>query len=261
MTSPAQRARTVLAQASSVRIGFADGEPVETACRAADLDGALLFAPEPRHAERLRASIDGGRPRVVAVAVAVDVAVVPTPDRVRGVLTLGGGVHEVVHGLDRCHQLLAGADQDVQPALPEPDRVLRLAPSDITLDWRCEQPPGYAQDPVAVDPVDYRRAAPDPLAGLEEAWLAHLDQQHPEELAALAGWADPDAADGARVRPLAMDRHGLVLRLHRWGSHRDLRLSFDQPASCGCQANAALNALFARTVPDAASGAGGSCER
>ena len=51
------------------------------------------------------------------------------------------------------------------------------------------------------------------------------------------------------VRPLALDRYGLVLRLYADSGHRDTRLAFGQPVTCGCDVRNAFNELLHRVAP------------
>lgn len=234
----AQRARTLLAQAASVRIGGSSSQPTEVLPWAADLDGSVLFVPDREGQHVLLGP---------AMAVATDVSPVPGPDRVRGVLTMRGRVSRMRHGLDRCRELLAVEGSD-GAAVPVPGPYLRFAPTELSLSWRCEVAPGAPEPAVQVDVVAFRQAGTDPLAGHEAEWLTHLDGHHPDAMAALARWADPDAATDATVRPVALDRYGLVLRLRRHGSTRDLRLAFPRAAGCACAATDAVNDLFRRAM-------------
>ncbi|MFC9326706.1 DUF2470 domain-containing protein [Kitasatospora sp. NPDC057015] len=82
-------------------------------------------------------------------------------------------------------------------------------------------------------PVDFdelTRAAPDPIAPYEAALLTHLDEDHHDQVAALSRLVDPRLLSGVtRVRPLALDQYGIVLRLEHLRVHHDVRLAFDRP--------------------------------
>ncbi len=58
---------------------------------------------------------------------------------------------------------------------------------------------------------------------------------------------DPDSLHGAvRVRPLAVDRHGLTLRIERVRDHGDVRLPFHAPADEIAQLTERVHVLLAQ---------------
>ncbi len=71
-------------------------------------------------------------------------------------------------------------------------------------------------------------AEPDPFCEFESAWLRHLDTDHPEVLARLAGKL-PAALRRGRVRPLGLDRYGVRLRVEATDGDHDVRLPFGAP--------------------------------
>ena len=92
---------------------------------------------------------------------------------------------------------------------------------------------------AALTPVDLAAARPDPFCRMEDHWLAHLEEAHPEVLIALARHLPPELGhcQGARVRPLGVDRCGLRLRVETPQRDHDVRLAFPggarRPRSCG----------------------------
>lgn len=239
--TPAERARTIIATSSTLRVASAD-LTLDVHRHGVVPDGAVLFQVPGDFA------LVSGE----VTATAVDVSTVPQADRVRGTVTLAGSLTEVVEALPagmRMH--LTGSE--------EPDgetRLVRLVPTRVGLAWRCEHRP---EDPTArqVPLPEYRAAFPDPLLGYEADWLPHLQADHGEVLVAIArhelGW-DESPYD---VRALAMDRYGLVLRVRdgafgAFGAfgHRDVRIAFDRTVACGCDVRAAFSALLARVVPE-----------
>lgn len=239
MLTPAERARTIIASASTLRVAAPD-LTLDVHRHGVSPDGSLLFQAPNTFAQDLESY------RLTATV--VDVTTVPQPDRVRGTVTLAGPLYDVVEALPagmRMH--LTGSD--------EPDgqtRLVRLVPDSIGLAWRCETAPG--QPPARQVPLeDYRRAFPDPLLGYEAEWLPHLQADHGDQLVGIAryelGWnIDPDD-----VRALGIDRFGLVLRVtdQAFDGHRDLRIGFDRAVTCGCDVREAFSALLHRAVPGA----------
>jgi hypothetical protein len=210
--TPAERARTIVASASTLRVASAE-QTLDVHRHGVVPDGSLLFQEPGDFAQDL----SGYR----VTATAVDVTTVPQPDRLRGTLTLAGPVFDVEEPLPagmRMH--LTGSDE-----ADASTRLVRLVPDTVGLAWRCEttatEPPAR-QIPLA----DYRCAFPDPLLGYEAEWLPHLQADHAQVLTALArhelGWEDDPA---------------------------DLRISFDRAVTCGCDVREAFSALLERALP------------
>lgn len=234
--SPAERARTVVATASTLRV-HAGTVSLDVHRHAVVPDGTVLFAAPPD----LAGSLAG-----TATATAIDVATVPQADRVRGRVTLVGPVHEATGPLPvGLREHLTGSEQPVPST-----RVLRLVPARIGLTWNCERAVGEPETQrVEVDA--YRAAAVDPLLGYEAEWLPHLQADHPGVLAAIATHELGVPVPVQDVRALAIDRYGLVLRVTDDGCRRDLRIAFDRTVTCGCDVREAFGAMLERAAPGA----------
>ena len=85
---------------------------------------------------------------------------------------------------------------------------------------------------AALSPVDLAAARPDPFCRMEDHWLGHLEEAHPEVMVAL-GRHLPRAlrGPGTRVRPLGVDRCGLRLRVEAPDRDHDVRLAFGSEAT------------------------------
>lgn len=246
--SNAERARTLVACASQLRVGIANLTH-EVPRHVVDVDGSLIFlAPADSPASVLRLAPRLPSPTVTATL--TDVTVVPQADRVRGRLRLTGPLALVTEPLPaQVRPYLDGPD-------PQPDAasatVLRLVPQRVALTWRCELPHSAGPEQArAVDVAvgDYRSARTDPLAGCEATWLPHLHADHGRVLQRLASYAAGPLPAGTDVRPVVLDQHGVVLRLHVEGRSRDLRLAFAQRVTCGCDVRPAFDELLARARP------------
>lgn len=67
--------------------------------------------------------------------------------------------------------------------------------------------------------------------------LLHMADRHRDAVDALTRLVDPAALHGVvRVHPLALDRHGLTLRLEHPRTHRDVRLPFPAPLADAAEA-------------------------
>ncbi|MFI7382171.1 DUF2470 domain-containing protein [Streptomyces sp. NPDC049813] len=192
----AERARTVLAAAGSLALTVTGtGDRFDhVVLHAVDAASRLLLL-DPADA-RLAAALAAAPHSGLAVhAELTDVAPVAVRDRVRTRLALSGRL------------TTAGPD------------TLVLRPARAALS---------ADDTVrTLDATALGAAAPDPLAAQEAELLDHLDTGHADLLVELARLAGADALTGATgVRPLLLDRKGLVLRLEGPASHQDVRVAF-----------------------------------
>ncbi|MYS46553.1 DUF2470 domain-containing protein, partial [Streptomyces sp. SID5998] len=83
----------------------------------------------------------------------------------------------------------------------------------------------------------------------------HLADSHPDAVERLTRLVGPDSLHGAvRVRPLAVDRHALTLRIERARTDGDVRLAFHAPADDVSQLTERMHVLLAQA-------AGASCAR
>ncbi|MFD7551915.1 DUF2470 domain-containing protein [Streptomyces sp. NPDC059578] len=98
---------------------------------------------------------------------------------------------------------------------------------------------------IGIDIADFARAEPDPLATAESRLLTHLADAHADAVEWLTRLLDPESlAEVVRVQPLALDRHGLTLRLERLGSQEDVRLPFHRPADDLAQVTERMHVLL-----------------
>jgi hypothetical protein len=90
-----------------------------------------------------------------------------------------------------------------------------------------------AEGTAALAPVELAAARPDPFCRYEKHWLAHLERAHPEVFDALARYLPSPLRDRreARVRPLAVDRCGLRLRVETSGGDHEVRLAWQVGAT------------------------------
>lgn len=255
---PAERARTALVTASSVRLGI--GGPARTTVlgHVVDGDGDVVVAVDERRLPLLGPAEPPvlGTPSVsgthgVAELVATDLAPVAVPDRVRTLVTLRGPL-VALSASERtaARTALALQHPDLAPTTWTDDvHLLRLEPTSVLVAESCRC--GDVRGAATAQPVDlgdYMTAQPDPLTDVETPWLCHLADDHGGELGELAALVAPDVASGdVLVRPIGLDRYGLRLRVRaRSGAERDVLLAFDREVGCACEANEAINVLFTR---------------
>ncbi|MCW7946625.1 hypothetical protein AAW14_32775 [Streptomyces hygroscopicus] len=213
--SVAERARSVPAVAWSCVVIVEGCREEYVGAHSVAADGRMLLHP-PADSALHAAAICAPRGEPAGVLEFADVAPVPVRSRIRARLWLAGWF------------------------TPEEGR-LAFRPTRIAL--RRED------GVVAVDADEYAAAEPDPLVAAEARLLTHLADAHPDAVERLTRLIDPDSLQGAvRVQPLAVDRHGLTLRIERAHNHGDVRLTFHQPADTVAQLTERMHVLLAQAA-------------
>ncbi|MEV0211465.1 DUF2470 domain-containing protein [Streptomyces sp. NPDC050788] len=212
--SAAQRARSVLATAWSCAVTADGGREEFVGAHTVDEDGRVLLEV-PEDSALLAAAICAPRGEPHAVLEFADVAPVPVRSRIRARLWLAGYF------------------------VPEDGGRLALRATRLVL--------RQSSGAVVVDTDDFAAAEPDPLALAEAHLLTHLADCHSDAVERLTRLVDHASLHGAvRVQPLAVDRHGLTLRIERNRAHGDVRLPFHTPADDLAQLTERMHALLAQ---------------
>ncbi|MGW2772550.1 DUF2470 domain-containing protein [Streptomyces olivaceoviridis] len=209
----AEQARSVLAAAWSCAV-TADGVREEyVGAHTVTEDGAVRLAV-PDDSALFGAVLCAPRQEPSALLEFADVAPVPVRHRIRARLFLSGWFAPSGGAL-----------------LFRPTRVVLRRPAGA----------------VVVDLDEFTAARPDPLAGAEARLLTHLADAHPDAVERLTRLVRPESLHAAtRVAPLAVDRHGLTLRIERTRAHGDVRLPFHTPADDVAQLTERVHALLAQ---------------
>lgn len=209
----AERARSVLAAAWSCAVTAEGGREEFVGAHTVAEDGRVLLHV-PEDSALVAAAICAPRGEPSAVLEFADVAPVAMRSRIRGRLWMAGW-------------------------FASEERHLAFRPTRVVL----RQPSGA----VVVDLDEYAAAAPDPLATAEFQLLTHLAEAHPDAVERLTRLVDPGSLQGAvRVQPLAVDRHGLTLRIERARGNGDVRLTFHKPADDLAQLTERMHILLAQ---------------
>ncbi|MFF3346255.1 DUF2470 domain-containing protein [Streptomyces sp. NPDC002779] len=207
----AERARSVLATAWSCAVTAEGGREEFVGAHSVTEDGRVLLHV-PEDSALVTAAICAPRGEPSAVLEFADVAPVPVRHRIRARLWIAGWF---------------GAEED----------HLAFRPTRVVL----REPDGA----VVVDLDEFAAAAPDPLATAEARLLTHLADCHPDAVERLTRLVEPESLHGAvRVQPLAVDRHGLTLRIERTRAHGDVRLPFHRPADDVAQLTERMHVLL-----------------
>ena len=240
--SPAERSRTTVRLAPYLRVRT-PGAQAEVDLHGCDPDGSVvLVVPDD---SPVVTAVRAAAREVPVLVDAADLCPVPVADRVRARVRLVGWVHEPAESLRRV-LALAAADREDAGALLDIGAgrtVLYVDVSEVLLTDGAD--PDDPAAVVRVPPGEYAAARPDPLAGTEAALLGHLVRGHPVELARLAALL-PAGLRGDAV-PVALDRHGLVLR----AGSGDHRLAFTEPVRCARELPARMRELLLRAASPA----------
>lgn len=209
--SAAERARSVLAAAWSCAVTAEGGREEFVGAHTVAEDGRVLLQV-PEDSILLAAAICAPRGEPSAVLEFADVAPVPVRNRIRTRLWMAGWF------------------------VPE-DGNLAFKATRVVL----RRPTGA----VVVDLDEFATAVSDPLATAEARLLTHLADCHGDAVERLTRLVDADSLHGAvRVQPLAVDRHGLTLRIERARAHGDVRLAFHRPADDVAQLTERMHVLL-----------------
>ncbi|MFE7441903.1 DUF2470 domain-containing protein [Streptomyces chartreusis] len=214
--TPAERARSVLAAADSLTV-TTHGHRVELiGLHTVDAAARLLLnnPPDGHLAAELAMAPRGD---LTALVEFTDVAPVAVRERVRTRLTLGGRLTVLGPKALVFHPARA--------VLTEDDRTTVIGLDELA------------------------NSSPDPLATHEAEMLARLDAAHADTVTPLARLLPAKQQLGAcEVRPLRLDRHGLVLRSQTPDSHHDTRLPFATAATHPGEAVRQIHILLARAT-------------
>ena len=219
----AERARSLaLRGGTATLVGTGCPEPVTPVVHHVRADGSavLLLADEEPLLDRVRSG------RTAVMLELTDRAPVDLREPVRGLLWITGWLWLPERRAAR-RMALQVADVCPQDRLLDLDHgatLVRLDPGSAVL--------ADGDGSAALGPVDLAAARPDPFCRLEAHWLGHLEEAHPDVMAAL-GRHLPRALRGpdSRVRPLGVDRCGLRLRVETPDRDHDVRLAFESEAT------------------------------
>ena len=243
----AERARSLaLRGGTATLVGTGCPQPVTPLVHHVRADGSavLLLPDEEPLLDRVRSGGTGAGPdarrdgsarfpaavppigRTAVMLELADRAPVDLREPVRGLLWITGWLWLPERSAAR-RMALQVADVQPQDRLLDLDHgatLVRLDPGSAVL--------ADGDGSAALGPVDLAAARPDPFCRMEDHWLGHLEEAHPEVMVAL-GRHLPRAlrGPGARVRPLGVDRCGLRLRVETLDRDHDVRLAFETQAT------------------------------
>lgn len=219
----AERVRSACVHAGAAILAADTVAPAPAPVHHLMTDGTFALTV-PTDSAMARTAASAGTDGAAAVLELTDYAPLPLREPVRSLVWVRGRVHGVPpHAVRELLDLIATARPD--PALLEVgsgQSLLLLGVESVVV------ADATGAEPVAV--TDLLAAAPDPFCEFESAWLRHLDSDHPEVIARLAGKLPAPLRRG-RVRPLGLDRYGMRLRVETTDGDHDVRLPFAAPVA------------------------------
>lgn len=244
---PAERARSIVARCGPAIVAIAgdplDGEPTHLpeSPRRAHADGSISMLVSDRHTIVPALAAASGR-RLEAVVEFADLAPVRLRERTRGLLWASCGLTLLTPATARAAAL------SIAEVCPD-ERLLDVGRGASIVSVE----PGFlsladGDGNHGIDLETFAAASEDPLSRWETAWLAHLEEAHPDVLVRLTQLL-PRRLRSGRLRPVGLDRFGMRMRVEtRSGSH-DLRLPFDRPAQTPHDAVEQVHQLIGCTDP------------
>ena len=219
----AERIQSACARALQSVLAIPGAEPVQTQLHYLRRSGDVLVAVESDSIATAMAW-QSGHAGVPAMLELTDTAPIPFREPVRSLVWLRGTLRPVPHHAERVIATeIAG--RHPHPALLDVGHGSSLL--------RVVVASAVVADASGAEPVskeDLRDAEPDPFWEMEASWLQHLDSDHPEVIDRLAQKL-PVGMRYGRIRPLALDRFGLTLRIEIPDRDRDVRLPFIAPVA------------------------------
>lgn len=241
----AERARSLVARGGHAAIvGTGEPGPITPLMHHVHPDGAadLLLPDDSVLLERLRTHGAGDARAGAELPVMLELTEhtpVPMADQVRELLWIVGWLHEPTPSAAR-HLALRLAEIRPHPRLLDVGHTATLL---------CLRPGSTvysdAESSAATSADELAAARPDPFCLFEHQWLAHLDEAHPEVFTSLLRHLPTTLrlTDGARARPLGVDRLGLRIRVQTPSGDHDVRLAWSSEATTVEQLRARLGEL------------------
>ncbi|MEU0498217.1 DUF2470 domain-containing protein [Mycobacterium sp. NPDC006124] len=224
----AERIRSACARGGSAILATDGVDPTSTPVHHL-LDDGSFAVMVPAGGPMAAMSVAAGAAGVQAVLEMTDYAPLPLREPVRSLVWISGRLFDVpAPGLSGLLDLIA--EKNPNPALLQVNTDAEGADTAYTL-VRLEIDSVVVADSTGAESVDVGAlldARPDPFCAMESGWLQHLESAHREVVDRLANRL-PAALRRGHVRPLALDRYGVQLRVEAEDGDHDVRLPFAKP--------------------------------
>ena len=219
--SAAERIRSASARADDAMLAIPGCDPIATSVHHLQSRGnAIVAVPTDSTATAFAwQSGNGGLPAVLELT---DRTPLEMRESVRSLVWLRGTVRAFAPEAERA-TLSDVAAEHPHPALLDVGHSASLLWLELDSAVVAD-----ATGAESVDVADVCAATPDPFWEMEKDWLRHLDADHPDVIDQLARRIPPSLRRG-RIRPLALDRYGITLRVEGDHQDNDVRLPFTEP--------------------------------
>lgn len=217
--SAAERIRSACAHAETSVLALPGADPIPTSVHHLRACGDVVIAVARNSAAVAAAAAEVGSPGVLELT---DLAPLPLRERVRALVWLRGRVRAVPGHAQRALAAQVAGEYP-HPGLLDVGHTTTLLR--VVLESAVVADAAGAE---SVCPHDLRSADADPFRELESAWLQHMDSDHADVIARLSRHL-PVRLRGGSIRPLAIDRYGITLRIEGPENDHDARLSFHAP--------------------------------
>jgi hypothetical protein len=223
----AERARSIASRGGQAAlVGLDETQRIRPLFHHMHPNGAatLLLPSDHGLVESVRRAPRTGLPAMLELT---DSAPVALREPVRGLLWISGWL--VAPGPTYARRLaLDVAKQRPHPGLLDLGHgatMLRMRPGSAVV--------ADAEGSGPLAPAELEAAVPDPFCQLEDGWLRHLEEAHPDVFESLSRHLPEPLRSklGCRVRPLGVDRLGIRLRVEAPDEDHDVRLAFREPAN------------------------------
>ena len=228
----AERIRSACVRAGGALLAVEQAHPVITPLHHLLADGSFAVAVPVNGAAA--ATVSAREPAgTQAVLELADYSPLPLREPVRSLVWIRGNLQAVpLQAVPAMLDMIAA--EEPNHALLQVQTLSSLPPAEDDTQYlllRLEVDSMVVTDAAGAESVGVAAllaAEPDPFCGMESCWLRHLDHAHQDVIARLAARLPMQLRRG-QVRPLALDRYGVWLRVESEDGDRDVRLPFGAP--------------------------------
>lgn len=233
--STAERVRSSCARTHDAVLAIEGSSPTATTVHHMLSTGDVVVTVPTESAAATMAwlAADGGLPAVLELT---DTSPLQLREPVRSLVWLRGNLDAL------CDAHTRELADEVASEFPHP-QLLDVGHTTVLL--RLQLASAVVADSAGAEPVRPDQllcATADPFWEMEDIWLRHLDEDHPDLIARLSQKLPPSMRRG-RVRPLGINRYGVNLRVETEDGDRDIRMPFAEPADDATSLSRAIRLL------------------
>nr|ABP43626.1 conserved hypothetical protein [Mycolicibacterium gilvum PYR-GCK] len=237
----AERIRSACVRPGGAMIAAEGLDPSTTSVHHLLGDGSVAITV-PVDGPLVASVASAGNAGIQAVLEMTDYAPLPLREPVRSLVWIQGVLRDVPTAeVPALLDLIAAADPN--PALLQVNPGPEETPHAL---MRLEIESVVVADSTGAESValgELLGARPDPFCAMESCWLKHMESAHRDVVDRLAARLPASLRQG-RVRPLALDRYGVQLRVEGADGDHDVRLPFGKPVDDVTSLSRAIRVLM-----------------